>query len=230
MNIIITGVSRGIGKSLLMQFLTNPENNVIGISRNATSLLNHEEFRKPNLSLIDFDFIDGDFGKLLETVKTKMGHLDCLINNAGYLVNRPFSEISEIDLKKIYEVNVFAPFKLIQLLLPILNASSKAHIVNISSMGGVQGSSKFAGLSAYSSSKAAIANLTECLAEELKHTKIHVNALAIGAVQTEMLNEAFPNYQAPLQAFEMANYIYKFALEGWEFFNGKIISVSSTTP
>ncbi len=230
MNVIITGVSRGIGKALVTQFLKNDENIVIGVSRNASDLLQDENFKNNNLLLIDFDFLKDDYQKLFEIISARVKTIDCLINNSGWLVNKPFSEISDLELKNVYEVNVFAPFKLIQVLLPFLMASNKAHVVNISSMGGVQGSMKFAGLSAYSSSKAAIASLTECLAEELKDTKIHINALAIGAVQTEMLREAFPDYQAPLQADEMANYIYKFAIEGWDFFNGKIIQVSSTTP
>jgi NAD(P)-dependent dehydrogenase (short-subunit alcohol dehydrogenase family) len=97
-------------------------------------------------------------------------------------------------------------------------------------MGGVQGSAKFAGLSAYSSSKAALCTLTECLAEELKLENISVNCLALGAVQTEMLSKAFPGYRAPLSASEMAEFIVQFARSGHYYFNGKILPVSSTTP
>ena len=97
-------------------------------------------------------------------------------------------------------------------------------------MGGFQGSTKFAGLSAYSSSKSALSGLTECLAEELKDRNIAVNCLALGAVQTEMLGKAFPGYKAPLSAAKMAEFICEFALTGQLFFNGKIIPVSSTTP
>ena len=113
-------------------------------------------------------------------------------------------------------------------MFPVFNEES--HIVNISSIGGVQGSSKFSGLSLYSASKGAISILTECLAEELKESKISVNALALGAVQTEMLAEAFPGYKAPLSATEMAKYIYDFALTGNKYYNGKILPVSISTP
>jgi 3-oxoacyl-[acyl-carrier protein] reductase len=194
MNVFITGVSRGIGKELVKQFIDAGAHHIFG------------------------------------QIQAKVDNIDILINNAGFLVNKQFEDISNDELKKVYDVNVFAPFKLIQLLLPLLKKSSRAHIVNISSMGGVQGSSKFSGLSAYSSSKAAIASLSECLAEEFKGDHISVNALAIGAVQTEMLSEAFPGYIAPLNPKEMAEYIFKFATEGAKYFNGKIISVSSTTP
>ncbi|MBL7933330.1 MAG: SDR family oxidoreductase, partial [Bacteroidia bacterium] len=138
--------------------------------------------------------------------------------------------ISSAELTSVYQTNVFAPFILTQKLVPLMGRKSKAHIVNISSMGGVQGSSKFPGLSAYSSSKTALCGLTECLAEELKTNNISVNCLAIGSVQTEMLAKAFPGYKAPLSAKQMAEFISDFALNGHKYFNGKIIPVSSTTP
>ncbi|MCK7533451.1 MAG: SDR family oxidoreductase [Marinilabiliales bacterium] len=96
-----------------------------------------------------------------------------------------------------------------------------AHIVNISSMGGYQGSSKYKGLSYYSASKAAISCLSECLAGEFSGTGITVNCLALGAVQTEMFEEAFPGSQAPVSTMEMAQFIVNFALNGNRFFNGK---------
>ena len=97
-------------------------------------------------------------------------------------------------------------------------------------MGGIQGSMKFGGLAAYSSAKGAVITLSELLAEEYKEHQIAFNVLAIGAVQTEMLAEAFPDYKAPLSAQEMANYIYDFSLTGNKFYNGKVLQVSSTTP
>jgi 3-oxoacyl-[acyl-carrier protein] reductase len=230
MNVFITGVSRGIGKELVSQFINAGAQNIFAVSRSASLLANEVGFQQSNVHLIDFDFLNGDFKALITQIQTKVENIDILINNAGFLVNKPFENITSDELKNVYDVNVFAPFKLIQLLLPLLKKSSNAHVVNISSMGGVQGSSKFSGLSAYSSSKAAIACLSECLAEEFKEDHVSVNALAIGAVQTEMLSEAFPGYIAPLSPKEMAEYIFKFANEGAKYFNGKVISVSSSTP
>jgi 3-oxoacyl-[acyl-carrier protein] reductase len=97
-------------------------------------------------------------------------------------------------------------------------------------MGGIQGSSKFPGLAAYSSSKGALITLTEMLAEEYKESNISFNALALGAVQTEMLAEAFPGYQASTTAREMARFIADFALNGHQFFNGKVLPVAHSTP
>ncbi|NNC62206.1 MAG: short-chain dehydrogenase, partial [Eudoraea sp.] len=72
--------------------------------------------------------------------------------------------------------------------------------------------------------------LTELLAEEFKETGPSFNVLALGAVQTEMLEEAFPGYQAPLNAAEMAAYILDFALNGHSYYNGKLLQVSNSTP
>jgi NAD(P)-dependent dehydrogenase (short-subunit alcohol dehydrogenase family) len=97
-------------------------------------------------------------------------------------------------------------------------------------MGGFQGSAKYKGLSYYSASKAAIACLTECLAKEFSEYGIRVNCLALGAVQTEMLDEAFPGYKAPVNAKQMAEFVSGFALNGHKFFNGKILPVAIGNP
>ena len=144
------------------------------------------------------------------------------------MVAKPFTEISLEELERVYRVNVQAVFRLTQLLMP--KFSDKAHILNISSVGGVQGSVKFPGLTAYSSSKAALVGLTECLAEEYKETDLSFNCLALGAVQTEMLEEAFPGYEAPTTAKDMAAYIFDFSLNGPKFYRGKILTVSKSTP
>jgi len=117
---------------------------------------------------------------------------------------------------------------MIQHIVPFMHEGS--HIVNISSMGGFQGSMKFPGLSAYSTSKGALAILTECLAEEFKERGIKVNCLALGSSQTEMFEAAFPGMEAGTLAFEMGRYIAEFAQNGHKYFNGKILPVANTTP
>lgn len=232
MLILITGASKGIGFEVVKILSGNPENLVIAVSRNIASLT--ELVNKKNTYSVlpikaDITKVQ-DRKKIFQTIRTLNLPLDVLIHNAGQVLNKPFEKILEKELNSVYNTNVFAPFMLTQLLLPLFNKKNKSHIVNISSMGGVQGSAKFPGLSAYSSSKAALCNLTELLAEELKEKNVAVNCLALGAVQTEMLAKAFPKYKAPLQAKQMAEFIEHFALTGQQFFNGKIIPVSSTTP
>jgi NAD(P)-dependent dehydrogenase (short-subunit alcohol dehydrogenase family) len=157
-----------------------------------------------------------------------MDKVDILVNNAGLLIHKPFELMEDNDFDRIFRANVKSIFNLTRYLLPIF--SENAHIVNIGSMGGFQGSVKFPGLSLYSASKGAIAILTECLAEEFKERKIKVNCLALGSAQTEMLGEAFPGYRAPLSAEEMASFICDFSLHGHRWFNGKILPVAVSTP
>ena len=224
-NIIITGTSRGIGFEMAKLF-SEAGHNVLALSRNSKSI---SHLKLKNVAALKFDISDeSEIVKLGGYLQTTMNEVDILINNAGFLVNKPFSKITSEEFKQCYDVNVFGPATLIRAVLPFMKKDG--HVVNISSMGGVQGSVKFPGLSAYSSSKGAILTLTELLAEEYKETGPSFNALALGSVQTEMLEDAFPGLKAPLSATEMAKYIVDFSLTGNKFYNGKILQVSSTTP
>ncbi|MGV8947532.1 MAG: SDR family NAD(P)-dependent oxidoreductase [Lutibacter sp.] len=224
-NIIITGTSRGIGFELAQLFAKN-NHQVLALSRNSAPL---ENLNLKNITTISVDLSNkNDLKKIADFVEKNWKQVDILINNAGKLINKSFENLTSEDFLEVYKVNVFAVAKLTHLLIPFLKKGS--HVVNISSIGGVQGSVKFPGLAAYSSSKGALLTLTEVLAEEYKEQQIAFNALALGSVQTEMLEEAFPGYKAPVSAEEMANYIYNFALNGNKFYNGKILQVSSTTP
>jgi short-subunit dehydrogenase len=232
MTILITGASKGIGFEMVKQFSEGPNTMVIAVSRNIVTLTKLVNQKNTHSILpIKADITsEKDQKKIVKIIMALGIKIDVLINNAGEIVNKPFEKITSKELHSVYNTNVFGPFTLIQSLLPLFNKKNKSHIVNISSMGGFQGSAKFAGLSAYSSSKSALSGLTECLAEELKTKNISVNCLAIGAVQTEMLNRAFPGYKASLKPNEMAKFICNFALTGHTYFNGKIIPVASTTP
>ncbi len=236
MNILITGTSRGIGYELVKLATKDSNNMVFAISRNEKKIhqLAHEcTSANPNCQIFPlcFDLAQiVNYQELMKSINNEVDSLDILINNAGYLIAKPFADISASENEQIYKVNVLGPMELIKQCLPLLYKSNLAHVVNISSMGGVQGSVKFQGLASYASSKAAIAGLTECLAEEFKETKIKFNCLALGAVATEMLAEAFPGYQAQTTAIEMAEYIWQFANEGHKLFNGKILPVSKSTP
>lgn len=229
--ILITGAGNGIGYETAIMLANEPGNTVIALSRNEKALQDLRQQGSENIIPLVFDLETGNFQSLAaEKVIQALPHLDILIHNAGKIVNKPFESITADELKGCYTVNVFAPYLLTQALLPLLKKSSKAHIVHISSVGGIQGSVKFAGLSAYSSSKGALSILTECLAEEFSQTNIKVNCLALGAVQTDMLNRAFPGYKAPLTAKEMGSYVARFAMDGNNYFNGKIIPVALSTP
>lgn len=221
--VLITGAGRGIGYSLVQQFI-NSDYKVISISRNISQL---EKLKNGNLEILMLDLVK-DYNKALDSINNLCSHLDILINNAGVLINKPLVKTSDSDINYVLNTNLILPFKLIRDLVPKFKHGS--HIVNIGSMGGFQGSTKFNGLSIYSASKGGLAILSECLAEEFKELNISINCLALGAVQTEMLNEAFPGFNTKVTSDNMASWIIDFAINGNHFFNGKVIPISLNTP
>jgi 3-oxoacyl-[acyl-carrier protein] reductase len=223
--IVITGTSRGIGFELA-QLLANAGHEVVALSRKIDTIqaLENNSIHAISTDLSAQSSIDAAAKNLLD----KWDRIDILIHNAGMLVNKPFEQLTPADFQQCYAVNVFGVAALTQALMPAM--SKQTHVVAISSMGGIQGSAKFPGLAAYSSAKAAVITLFELLAEEYKENGPSFNTLALGAVQTEMLEEAFPGYKAPLTATEMASYIMDFALTGNKFYNGKTLQVSASTP
>ncbi len=223
--VVITGTSRGIGFELVKAF-ADARHQVLALSRNSEPV---DKLGFRNVESMAFDLSnDKDFDSVETRIKNSWNTVDILIHNAGMLINKPFSETSTQDYMQVFQTNVFGVAELSRRLIPYMNKDG--HVVIISSMGGVQGSLKFPGLAAYSSSKGAVITLTELLAEEYKETGPRFNALALGSVQTQMLEEAFPGYQASTSADEMANYIYHFAISGHRFQNGKILQVSNSTP
>ena len=223
-NIIITGTSRGIGYELALQFAA-AGHNILAISRKTPQAL----LENANITCLQLDLAETQNATAVkEFVQNTWHSVDIVIHNAGALILKPFGEISAEEFEYIYKVNVFGVAALNRAVLPFM--AKGGHVVTISSMGGVQGTMKFGGLSAYSSSKGAVITLSELLAEEYKEQGIAFNVLALGAVNTEMLQEAFPGYEAPLSPKQMADYIYNFALTGNTYYNGKVLQVSSTTP
>ena len=234
-NILVTGCSRGIGYQVVKRCSENKNIQILAISRDNKGL---EKLKKECLAvntnakihILSIDLLDSNSIKqIINVVKLNFNNqLDGIIHNAGFLIKKPFTEISEVELEDSFRVNCFSPFILTQSLIPFF--TKDAHVLSISSMGGVQGSKKFPGLSAYSTSKSTLITLTECLAEEFKMTDFIFNCLALGAVNTEMLNKAFPGYDAPISASEMGKFIVDFFLNGGKYFNGQVIPVSLTTP
>ncbi len=224
-NIIITGSSRGIGFQMAKLF-AKEGHQVLALSRNEKPIT---ELAVENISTFSFDITSSEnINMVLTFVESNWKQVDVLINNAGKLLNKPFLETNSSEFLEVYKVNVFGVAEFTKAIIPQM--PKQGHVVTVSSMGGVQGSMKFPGLSAYSSSKGAVITLTELWAEEFKETGPSFNVLALGAVQTEMLEEAFPGYEAPTTPLEMAAYIKDFALNGNKLYNGKMLQVSNSTP
>jgi len=225
---VVTGASRGIGKEICLK-LASHEHTVIAVARSENPLARLEQSKPEFIHSFPTDLTDQkEIAKLINNLRSDFQNIDILINNAGALINKPFEELSLDDWRAQLESNLISAVSITKHLLPLFNENS--HILNISSMGGYQGSKKFPGLSAYSVAKGALSILTECLSMELKSKKINANALCLGTVQTEMLEEAFPGIQAPVQPEEMGAYIADFALKGHQFYNGKILPVALEDP
>ena len=223
--IVVVGASRGIGLEIAKQFAESG-NTVYALSRD-TVKMNKAFTSYPNIKTFSFD-LSGDVLEQTQVISAYIGTIDILINNAGYLVNKAFDTITHHEFQLSYQINVIGVMETVQGFLKSLHP--EAHILNISSMGGFQGSVKFAGLSTYSTSKAALCSFTELFSEEYKETKLAMNCLCLGAVQTEMLQEAFPGYEAPTSPSEIASFIVDFAQNGNRYFKGKILPVSLSTP
>lgn len=228
---IVTGASRGIGYETAKALLKSGCK-IIALARTGRGLqgLAGVTPKLENVKLLPIDLTDSGHDAMIEEAVAEhfKGRIDGLVNNAGILVKKPFKDLTQADFDRAYQVNLWTPIRLLQLLSPSFVKGT--HVVNIVTMGSVQGTAQFPGLAAYSSGKAALANLTEALAAEWKGQGIKVNALALGAVQTEMLRTAFPGYKAPLTPAQMGAYIADFALKGADFYNGKILPVSASTP
>jgi len=226
--ILVTGAGKGIGYEITLNALKEGHT-VYALSRNLNALVPQTKIYGENLKLIPFDLSKSEsFLKLSELISKSTQPLDIIINNAGLLINKSFLNLDESDWNTLWDVNVMGTVRLIKSLIDLI--STHTHIVNISSMGGFQGSLKFPGLSAYSTVKGALSILTECLSVEADLKNCSVNALCLGAVQTEMLEQAFPGYQAPISASQMAEFILNFAKTNGSFMSGKIIPISISNP
>ncbi len=227
-NYLITGASRGIGFELARQ-LADIGHHVLATARNQQAL---EKLKLHAPGLIDILAADLTDPATPEMIRQRLSDadtsLDGVVHNAGLLINKPFEKLTDKDWQSVLEVNLLGPVRLTRTLLSTF--TEEAHLVMISSMGGFQGSKKFPGLSAYSTAKGAVSILTEALAAELGEKGVAVNCLCLGAVQTEMFEEAFPGMKAPVNPEEMAGHICWFLLNGHRFYNGKVIPVAQSDP
>ena len=230
--VIVTGASKGIGRATVKALVGLHSAHVLAVSRDAAALGTLEEECRSEPGTLSIAVIDLSAPNHVEEVNALLSgrKVRALVHNAGQLLNQPMGSHTAKDLDHMFHVNVVAPLLLSQALANALTGDPPGHIVHIGSMGGFQDSAKFPGLVGYSASKAALACVAQCLAEEFKDRSIRSNCLALGAVDTDMLRAAFPGFHAPTTAKEMGAFIAEFALNGHNLFNGKVLPVASTTP
>ena len=239
MNIVITGASKGVGYFTALNLAKNRDHKIFALSRDTVGLKRlSASADSGNIITISCDLTDEkSINESVQKIRGNVSSIEVLINNAGLLIKKPFLEMTSANWQAVYNVNVFGVVNITRAMLPLLLEGSisrktnvRSHIVNISSMGGVQGSVKFNGLSAYSSSKSALIGISECLSEEYKTKGVYVNSIALGSVETEMFQKAFPGTKASAEVEEISAWLADFALNGFKFFNGKVIPVSNSTP
>jgi len=231
MNIIINGATRGIGRETALRMSADRDNQILITGRNEAEMKKMvNESTNENITFVKLDLaeIKNEIESLKHQIYNRFSSIDILLNIAGSLIVKDFMKLSDEECREMMDVNFFGPAALTRLVVPLMPRGS--HIVNISSMGGFQGSSKYRGLSVYSSSEAAISCLSECLSQELAEKGIIVNCLALGSVQTEMFRNAFPGFTAPVSPEGMAEFIEWFAINGSRFFNGKVLPVALGNP
>ena len=177
--IIITGASRGIGREIT-KFLSEDKYNIIANYNN--SEIEAEDLKKElknKNSQIDIFKADvskrEDVKKMIDFTLNKYGKIDVLINNAGIDQEKMFQDITDEDWNNVINVNLYSVFCVTQEVV--------ANMINISSIYGTKGGSY---ATAYSASKAGIDGLTKALSKELGPSKIRVNSIAPGFINTDM--------------------------------------------
>ena len=230
--VLVTGASRGVGRATAKALVELHGCTVVAVSRDEDCLASLKTECGDRAGLLEALQVVLVSTSGIEDVRRHLAgrRLHGLVNNAGLLIKREWGEWTEDDLQRLYLLNASVPLLLSQALSSLLEGDPPGHIVNIGSMGGFQGSVKFPGLAAYSASKAALANTTECMAEELKDRGVRCNCICLGAVDTAMLRTAFPGYTAPVGAEEVGRYISRFVVEGHNLFNGKVLPLAVSTP
>lgn len=227
MRVFISGISGGIGRELVNAYLKSGDS-IIAATRNADSIAS-EFHDNANVQIIEYDFL-----KDPESFHTKIKDVtnqsvDVVVNNAGLLCKDSLEDIQLDNAIDMYKVNALMPMYITRSLLFGEKLVDGGLVINIGSMGGFQGTQKFGGLAAYSMSKAALVALTECMAAEWKE-RLFVNCLCLGAVNTDMLKTAFPDYRAPISDVQMANFIQHFSRYSAKTMSGCIIPVAISNP
>lgn len=206
-NVLLTGASQGIGKRLA--FMMSAAGAELGLmARNEEALRKVAQeitVQKGQAIPIPVDLSRPEsIEQAVEQAQKKLGCIDILINGAG--IQGPIGSFHENDpdtWEFTFRVNLFGPMRLIRAVLPEMIARRRGKIINFSGGGATAPRPNF---SAYAASKAALVRLTETLAAELKPFNIQVNAVAPGAVNTQMLAEV-------IAAGERAGAEYEQALE-----------------
>lgn len=230
-NVLITGGSRGIGKKCVYEFskagyrvflnYNNSQSEAEKISSETGAVIIKADVSRANEVQKMADFIHENYGKI-----------DILVNNAGIAQQKLFTDISESDWDRMFDINIKGMFLVTKAFAGDMISKKFGRIINISSMWGITGGSCEVH---YSASKAAVIGFTKALAKELGPSKICVNCIAPGVIETEM-NSNFSKEdletlceETPLERLgkpeEVAKIVYFLAGDDAAFITGQVINV-----
>ena len=184
---LVTGASRGIGRAIALALASKGfavALNYAGSHDAAEAVKKEIEDAGGKAFTVQGDVSKSeDVDRIFKTVKDEFGGLDVLVNNAGISHIGLLMDMTDEDWDKVLSSNLSSVFYCCRAAIPPMLSHGSGRIINISSMWGVNGASCEA---AYSASKAGVGGLTQALAKELARSKIPVNALACGVIDTEM--------------------------------------------
>ena len=185
--VLVTGASRGIGKAIAVKFAKKGYNVVISCVRREEQLLQTkkeiESFQVSCLSYLGDMGVAENCAELFKKIRKQFGGLDVLVNNAGISYIGLLQDMKPEDWELLLRTNLTSVFNCCKLAIPMMLEKKQGKIINISSVWGVCGASCEA---AYSATKGGVNALTKALAKELAPSNIQVNAIACGAIDTEM--------------------------------------------
>ncbi len=233
---VITGGSRGIGKSIAMKFASNGYNLAINyVSDNTNIDMLTSEFSKLGAEVLFVKADVTDFeacNNMIKSVIDKFGKIDVLVNNAGITKDNLLMRMQEEDFDKVIQINLKGTFNVTKAVSSYMMKNRNGRIVNISSIVGVTGN---AGQCNYAASKAGIIGFTKSIAKELSSRNILVNAIAPGFIQTDMTDILSNNVkdnilnQIPLKRIgepqEVANAVYFLGSEENTYITGQVLNV-----
>ncbi len=229
--VLITGASRGIGREAALKFHSNGYKVIINYNKNEQAALELHSML-PDSIAIKADVSDEEQVKrMIEKATEQFGFIDVLINNAGIAQQKLFTDISSEEWNMMMGANLNSVYYTCKYAVPYMIRQKRGKIINISSMWGITGASCEVH---YSAAKAAVIGFTKALAKELGPSGIQVNAIAPGAIMTDMCGifdeETLEliKEETPLgrigTAEDVANSIYFLASDQADFITGQVLS------
>ncbi len=215
-NVLITGGGRGIGAACAHRAAKSGANvSVLGRTKKqiegVVAQLQAEFPQQKFFSFVGDVAQEADVIRWVEESDRQIGPVTDLVNNAADFFSSPLIETSLKDWERLFSVNVHGVFlSSRECVKKMLARKTAGSIVNIGSLAGIRGLTKFSGTTAYCATKSALVSMTEAMAAELRENHIRVNLVAPGAVETEMLHRAFPGFHSPATPEDLAEVVFYF--------------------